>query len=46
MDEVIQVEGRAIDKPFMMAVEGNYNIQGRGAVATGTIEQGKLKIGD
>lgn len=30
----------------MMSVEGTYNIAGRGAVASGTIEQGKVKIGD
>lgn len=46
MDRVIEVQGRAIDKPFMMSIEGNYNIQGRGAVATGTVEQGKVKVGD
>ena len=46
MDETIPVSGRPIDKPFMMAVEGTYNIAGRGAVASGTIEQGKVKIGD
>lgn len=29
-----------------MSVEGTYNIAGRGAVASGTIEQGKIKVGD
>ena len=29
-----------------MSVEGTYNIGGRGVVASGTIEQGKVKIGD
>ncbi len=46
MDEVIPVSGRAIDKPFLMSIEGTYNIAGRGVVASGTIEQGKVKIGD
>ena len=46
MDEVIPTTGRPIDKPFMLSIEGSYNIQGRGAVASGTIEQGKIKIGD
>lgn len=46
MDTVIPVSGRPIDKPFMMSVEGTYNIAGRGAVATGTVEQGKVKVGD
>ena len=46
MDEHIPITGRPIDKPFMMSVEGTYNIAGRGAVASGTIEQGKCKVGD
>ncbi len=46
MDEVIPVSGRAIDKPFLMSIEGTYNIAGRGVVASGTVEQGKVKIGD
>lgn len=46
MDECIPVTGRPIDKPFLMSVEGTYNIAGRGAVASGTIEQGKIKVGD
>ncbi len=46
MDEVIPVSTRAIDKPFMMPIENTYNIAGRGAVASGTIEQGKIKIGE
>ena len=46
MDECIPVSGRPIDKPFLMSVEGTYNIGGRGAVASGTIEQGKIKTGD
>jgi len=29
-----------------MAIEGTYNIGGRGTVVTGTIETGKAKIGD
>lgn len=46
MDRVIPVSGRPIDKPFMMSVEGCYNIAGRGVVASGTVEQGRVKIGD
>jgi len=37
---------RQTDKPFLMAIEGVYNILGRGTVATGVVEQGKVKIGD
>ena len=46
MDEKIEITNRAIDKPFYMAVESNYNVAGRGAVACGTIEQGRIKAGD
>ena len=46
MDEKLPDPVRPTDKPFIMAVEGTYNIAGRGAVASGTIEQGKIKIGD
>lgn len=46
MDEVIPVSTRPIDKPFSMPIENTYNIAGRGAVASGTIEQGKIKVGD
>lgn len=46
MDEKIEITGRPIDKPFLMAVESTYNVSGRGAVACGTVEQGKIKIGD
>lgn len=46
MDELIPVSSRPIDKPFMMPIESTYNIAGRGAVASGTIEQGRIKVGD
>lgn len=46
MDDLIPISQRAIDKPFMMPIESTYNIAGRGAVASGTIEQGKIKVGD
>jgi elongation factor Tu len=46
MDEKIPISQRAVDKPFMMPIESTYNIAGRGAVASGTIEQGKIKVGD
>lgn len=46
MDEKIEISSRAIDKPFYMAVESTYGVAGRGAVACGTIEQGKIKVGD
>lgn len=46
MDTKIELTGRSIDKPFLMAVESTYNVSGRGAVACGTVEQGKVKVGD
>lgn len=46
MDTKVEISGRPIDKPFLMAVESTYSVAGRGAVACGTIEQGKIKIGD
>ena len=46
MDEVIPIPERPIDKPFLMSIEGTYNIEGRGTVVVGTIEQGKVKAGD
>ncbi len=37
---------REIDKPFLMAVEDVFSIEGRGTVATGRIERGVIKVGD
>ena len=37
---------RAPDKPFLMAIEGVYTIEGRGTVVTGKIEQGTIRPGD
>jgi elongation factor Tu len=37
---------RELDKPFLMAVEDVFSISGRGTVATGRIEKGKVKVGD
>ena len=34
------------EKPFLMAVEGVFSIAGRGTVATGRIERGRVKVGD
>ena len=46
MDEAISVPTRDADKPFLLSVESCYNIQGRGAVVTGCVENGTLKVGD
>jgi elongation factor Tu len=37
---------RAIDKPFLMPIEDVFSIKGRGTVATGRIERGKVHVGD
>ncbi len=45
-DNFIPEPAREIDKPFLMAVEGVFSIPGRGTVATGRIERGKVKVGE
>ncbi|MGC8976076.1 MAG: elongation factor Tu [Candidatus Ratteibacteria bacterium] len=46
VDNYIPEPVRVIDKPFLLAVEDVFSITGRGTVATGRIERGKVKIGD
>jgi elongation factor Tu len=46
MDESIPDPKREVDKPFLMPIEDVFSIKGRGTVATGRIEQGKVKVGD
>ena len=46
VDEYIPVPERPIDKPFLMPVEDVFSIKGRGTVATGRIERGKVKVGE
>jgi elongation factor Tu len=46
LDKNIPEPKRDIDKPFLMAVEDVFSITGRGTVATGRVERGKIKIGD
>ncbi|MFA5998992.1 MAG: elongation factor Tu [Candidatus Babeliales bacterium] len=46
VDNYIPLPKRDIDKPFLMPVEGVFSIAGRGTVATGRIEKGKVKIGE
>ncbi len=46
VDEFIPTPQRDLDKPFMMPVEDIFSIKGRGTVATGRIERGKVKIND
>lgn len=46
VDEYIEMPERALDKPFLMPVEGVFTIPGRGTVATGRVEEGIVKPGD
>ena len=46
LDTYIPVPKRDIDKPFLMPVEDIFSIKGRGTVATGRIERGKVKVGE
>jgi len=46
IDSFIPEPQRAIDKPFLMAIEDVFSIEGRGTVATGRIERGIVKVGD
>lgn len=44
LDDYIPEPVREIDKPFLMPVEDIFSIEGRGTVATGRIERGKIKL--
>jgi elongation factor Tu len=46
VDSYIPTPERAVDKPFLMAIEDVFGIKGRGTVPTGRIERGVVKIGD
>jgi elongation factor Tu len=46
LDTFIPEPVREIDKPFLMPVEDVFSITGRGTVATGRIDRGKIKTGD
>ncbi|MDD5465074.1 MAG: elongation factor Tu [Candidatus Omnitrophica bacterium] len=46
VDEFIPLPPRELDKPLLMAVEDVFSIEGRGTVATGRIERGKVKVGE
>jgi len=46
LDSQIPEPMREVDKPFLMAVEDVFSIKGRGTVATGRIERGKVHIND
>lgn len=46
LDNYIPIPERDIDKPFLMPVEDVFSITGRGTVATGRVERGKIKLNE
>ena len=46
LDSFIPEPVREIDKPFLLAIEDVFSIKGRGTVATGRVERGKVRVGD
>jgi elongation factor Tu len=46
VDEYIPLPPRPVDQPFLMSVEDVFSITGRGTVATGRIERGRVKTGE
>ena len=45
LDEYVEEPKRDVEKDFLMPIEDVFSIKGRGTVATGRIEQGKVKVG-
>jgi elongation factor Tu len=46
VDSYIPIPKRQMDLPFLMPVEDIFTISGRGTVATGRVERGKVKVGE
>jgi elongation factor Tu len=46
LDKDIPEPQREADKPFLMAIEDVFSIEGRGTVVTGRIERGTVKVGE
>jgi elongation factor Tu len=46
VDDYIPLPPRPVDQPFLMSVEDVFSITGRGTVATGRIERGRVKTGE
>ena len=46
MDDYFEIPEHDLDKPFLMPIEDVFSIKGRGTVATGRIEQGKVAVND
>jgi len=46
VDDYVPEPTREVDKPFLMAIEDVFSIEGRGTVATGRVERGMIKTGE
>jgi elongation factor Tu len=46
VDKFVPLPQRDVDKPFLMPIEDIFTISGRGTVATGRVERGKVKVGE
>jgi elongation factor Tu len=46
VDNYVPIPERQIEKPFLMPVEDIFTISGRGTVATGRVERGKVRVGE
>jgi elongation factor Tu len=46
VDNYVPIPAREVDKPFLMPVEDIFTISGRGTVATGRVERGKVRVGE
>ena len=46
VDGYVPIPQREVEKPFLMPVEDIFTISGRGTVATGRVERGKVKVGE
>lgn len=46
LDSYMPQPTRDLDKPFLMPIEDTHSIPGRGTVVTGSIERGKIHVGD
>ncbi len=46
VDKYVPLPQREVDKPFLMPIEDIFTISGRGTVATGRVDRGKVKVGE
>jgi elongation factor Tu len=46
VDSYIPLPPRPVDMPFLISIEDVFTITGRGTVATGRIERGRIKVGE